>query len=288
MLQQSAIPIMAEDWTIKEVELIIVDYFQMLTLEIAGKPYNKAQHRRAILPFLNQRSESSIEFKHQNISAVLARLGLPYINGYKPAWNYQKLLEETVIKYVSANRELERSFEMFADTTPVTYEKQIVFETFKEDSPPRQPLVLEPESTYQRRPVKVNYIELEQANKVIGISGEKLVMDYEKWRLITEGKASLVDKIEWVSQTKGDGLGFDILSRNSNGTDRYIEVKSTKLTKEAPIFFSKNEFDFSFENKSNYYLYRVFNLKENPKLFIVNGAFADICNHEALNYKGWF
>jgi hypothetical protein len=40
-----------------------------------------------------------------------------------------------------------------------------------------------------------------------------VAIDYERWRLVKAGKESLVDKIEWVSQTQGDGLGFDILSK---------------------------------------------------------------------------
>ena len=33
---------------------------------------------------LDGRSKGSIEFKHQNVSAVLVDMGLPYIDGYKP------------------------------------------------------------------------------------------------------------------------------------------------------------------------------------------------------------
>jgi len=43
----------------------------MLAAELAGAPYNKAAHRRALLPRLQNRSEQSIEFKHANISAAL-------------------------------------------------------------------------------------------------------------------------------------------------------------------------------------------------------------------------
>lgn len=57
----------------------------------------------------------------------------------------------------------------------------------------------------------MNYLEVEQANRLTGTSGEKIVMEYEKWRLLREGKESLADRIEWISQTQGDGLGFDIL-----------------------------------------------------------------------------
>ncbi|MBB6262391.1 hypothetical protein FHS77_002965 [Paenochrobactrum gallinarii] len=46
----------------------------MLADDIAGRRYSKAEHRRALLPLLNERSEGSVEFKHQNISAVLKGL----------------------------------------------------------------------------------------------------------------------------------------------------------------------------------------------------------------------
>ena len=50
----------------------------------------------------------------------------------------------------------------------------------------------------------------------------------------------------------------------------------------------KNEYDFSLANKSNYFLYRVFNLKEDPKLFMVAGAFDDFCHYRAVKFKGYF
>ncbi len=48
-------------WTDKENDLIVADYFAMLADDIAGRPYNKAEHRRALLPLLNDRSEGSVE-----------------------------------------------------------------------------------------------------------------------------------------------------------------------------------------------------------------------------------
>ena len=72
-------------WTDEENGLIVADYFAMLADDIAGRRYSKAEHRRALLPLLNDRSEGSVEFKHQNISAVLKGLGEDWIPGYKPA-----------------------------------------------------------------------------------------------------------------------------------------------------------------------------------------------------------
>jgi hypothetical protein len=79
------------NWTNQELDLIVSDYFLMLSDEAAGIPFNKAQHNRLLRSKID-RSEGSIEFKHQNISAVLQQLGLPRIRGYLPAANYQKAI----------------------------------------------------------------------------------------------------------------------------------------------------------------------------------------------------
>jgi hypothetical protein len=81
---------MAEDWSTSEVNIIVADYFQMLIEEIKGSTYDKTEHRRSILPFLKNRSEQSVEFKHRNISAVLAKileisfLGTPFADAIYP------------------------------------------------------------------------------------------------------------------------------------------------------------------------------------------------------------
>ncbi len=245
---------MAEDWTREEVEIIVAEYFEMLQKEQAGIPYSKTETRQRILPFLKNRSNGSVEFKNRNVSAVLARMGQPYIRGYLPAYNYQKvLLEDVVLAYLRRKPEIEDAFKCFAEVAPTPHEP--VFETMEETMPAKKMVLQEPELIY-RSPLKVNYIELEQANRAIGTTGESIALAYEKWRLIQAGKESLADKVEWVSETQGDGLGFDILSRNPDGTDRYIEVKSTKLTKEAPFFFSALEYDFSKRKRSNFHLSR--------------------------------
>ena len=75
-------------WRRIECELIVQDYMSMYGKEMRGEKYSKAEHRRGLQPKLNQRSEGSIEFKHQNISAALIDSGYPYIRGYKPAKNF--------------------------------------------------------------------------------------------------------------------------------------------------------------------------------------------------------
>jgi hypothetical protein len=87
---------MSRTWSREEVEATVADYFHMLTLALAGQQYNKTGHRRALMKKLDERTEGSVELKHQNISAVLNELGYPYIPGYKPLGNYQSLLFDVI------------------------------------------------------------------------------------------------------------------------------------------------------------------------------------------------
>src|SRR5262245_62172673 len=100
--QMSDREVAGTDWSREELDLIIADYFAMLREEQVGQGYSKAGHRRALMAHL-QRSEGSIEFKHQNISAVLMELGLPRISGYKPARNYQGAIFAAIDDYLAAN-----------------------------------------------------------------------------------------------------------------------------------------------------------------------------------------
>lgn len=276
---------MAEDWTQNEVEVIVAAYFDMLQKEQAGVRFIKSETRKKILPLLNDRSGPSIEFKNRNISAVLQRIGQPYIRGYLPAYNFQRILSDVVLSYLGKKPEVEETFKMFAQVEAEP--AKVNFNDMEVAMPKREAMVREPELAF-RSPVKVNYIEIEQSNSRVGRTGETIALEFEKWRLRKVGKEKFIDKVEWVSETKGDGLGFDILSRNDNGSDRYIEVKSTKLTREAPFFFSEREFAFSKQNHLNFYLYRIFDLKERPKLFIANGSYDQFCNLRPTQYKGSF
>src|ERR1700743_3742767 len=94
------VPKERRNWTDGELDLILADYFAMLNDEATGRPYSKAEHNRLLQRHID-RTEGSIEFKHQNISAVLLKLGLPRITGYVPAANYQKAIVPAIDRYLS-------------------------------------------------------------------------------------------------------------------------------------------------------------------------------------------
>jgi len=89
------------DWSPEELQAIVSDYMEMLDSELRGQKYRKADHRRNLLPKLTARTEGSVEFKHQNISAVLQEVGLQWIKGYRPASNYQQALKQVVLDAVN-------------------------------------------------------------------------------------------------------------------------------------------------------------------------------------------
>lgn len=277
---------MTIDWSNIELDLIISDYFSMLRLELSDIAYNKAEHRRNLLPLLNNRSEGSIEFKHQNISAVLAILGQPFIKGYLPRYNYQRLLEDKVIDYLTINLNIEELFKSFADKDvhPVRAYK---FDNFIVE-PPKTVGVTESIPPYKRNPIKINYLEKEQTNHKLGFSGEEMVITFERWNLIQLGKEKLAGQIRWISKEEGDGAGFDILSKNMYGSDKYIEVKTTKLSKETPFYFTRNELLFSSSHSDKYHLYRLFNFDKDAKMFVKQGSLESVCQSIPVAYKGFF
>jgi hypothetical protein len=278
---------MAVGWSKSEVDLAIADYMSMLSAELLGQPYNKTSHRNALLPFLSGRTPGSVERKHQNISAVLIELGLPYISGYKPLGNYQALLAEQVVAHLSASPDVIQvvgnSVDSPADPAMVSdYLDRLV-------EPPKPsdytyPMVREKPSG-PANPVKVNYLEKEARNASLGKAGELFVVEYEKARLVHSGKDQLAERIEHVSELYGDGLGFDVRSFEANGSDRLIEVKTTAGGKQTPFFVSRNELQVSREQNRAYHLYRVFGFRRDPRLFAVNGALDQVCRLEASVYS---
>jgi hypothetical protein len=273
---------MANNWSRAEVEATVADYFSMLRLELTGQKYNKTQRRRALMEKLSNRSEGSVELKHQNISAVLIEMGIPYIDGYKPRFNYQRSILPAVIgDFLRNNPEFQALFKEDSDAVPATPMVPSIqdFVDLMEDPPVREGgkavAIAKPRIIYN--PIGVNYAEREARNQMLGEAGEQFVINYERARLILAGKEALADRVEQVSLTQGPSAGFDILSYESNGSDRYIEVKTTKHGKSTPFFVTPNELRFSTENSSRYFLYRVFGFRELPRMFGLQGSLETHC-----------
>ncbi len=75
-------------WTDEEFAAAVAAYLEMLDAHQAGRPFTKAEFRRRLIEGpLSNRSEGSLEYRMQNISAILELQGRPYLPGYVPAGN---------------------------------------------------------------------------------------------------------------------------------------------------------------------------------------------------------
>src|SRR5258708_26143425 len=89
-----------KQWQDDELDAIVADYFAMLEDDLSGRPYVKSRHSQALMAQIG-RTHRSVEFKHQNISAVLDELGMPWIPGYIPKRKYQNAIFDAIDRYLT-------------------------------------------------------------------------------------------------------------------------------------------------------------------------------------------
>lgn len=272
-------------WSRKEVEATVSDYFEMLRAEIAGVPYSKARHRERLVRLLDGRSPTAVEFKHQNISAVLIERGSPYIAGYKPRSNYQALLAEVVSERLSMDQDLRELAAHDAERPIVIPEVEDILSVLRQPPTRRVETSRSSEAPPRRALVQVDYLEREARNRTLGAAGERFALNYERARLIHLGKEALAGKIEHISEQLGDGAGYDILSYEESGAPRLIEVKTTKYGDRTPFFVTKNELATSEAERDHYHLYRLYEFRASPEMFILRGAVSGTCSLDAASYR---
>lgn len=124
---------------------------------------------------------------------------------------------------------------------------------------------------------KVNYENESRKYRKYGDRGEKIVMMAEIDRVmndlhLTEKQAS--KKVIQMS-TRSDSYGYDILSVNPDGSNRYIEVKATTgKVGDVDFYYTENEFDKAKEYGKDYFIYLVFEIKsKKPKIWVIRNPF---------------
>jgi hypothetical protein len=273
---------MGEDWSQAEVELAVADYLDMLTLELRDERYVKADHWRALMPHLRNRSKGSIEFKYGNVSAALRDLGYPFVDGYKPYANYQAIVIDVVQQQLKKRQDLIALIEQDVSMPAIapTYDDILAALVNRPEPPEKKERSTKPVAWYEkpRKRGIVNYLETEASNRSLGEAGEEFIMKFEVARLASEGQERFAAKVERVSHTHGDAAGFDILSFEPDGRERLVEVKTTRYGKYTPFFLSRNEVHTSDAYTDQYALYRLFQFRKHPRLFILPGSVRTSCS----------
>lgn len=115
-----------------------------------------------------------------------------------------------------------------------------------------------PESKREFKGFVVDFEGKAKEQKDLGDKGEDLVKQREIEFLKEKNlhdKAALVEIVQ-------DGKGYDVLSFNEFGNEKFIEVKTTTGNEYSPFFLSENEIDFLRLHLNRYCIYRVYNYDE--------------------------
>lgn len=251
------------DWTDAENDLVVADYFAMLLAEFSGRSYNKAEHNRR-MQSLTGRPKGSIEFKHQNISAVLKAMGEAWIDGYKPRFNFQMSLADAVERWFKQNPQW----------------------LVRESMQPKELALREPASLWIGPPPTMGNEpppdELERTlaiakkydiagrdlrNQALGRAGESFALAHERHTLTHAGRGDLAQEVRWVADEDGDGAGYDISSFTPDGGSRLIEVKTTNGWERTPFHITRNELAVAERNRDEWCLLRLWNFSRAPKAF---------------------
>jgi hypothetical protein len=250
-----------KEWQDDELDAIVADYFNMLAADLAAQPYVKLKHSQALMARIG-RTHRSVEFKHQNISAVLDELGMPWIPGYKPKRNYQNAIFDAIDRYLTLHPVvLAATSGPAARTRPSTgiFVEAPPLSTANEPIPER----------LRRLVRKFDPVQRDHRNRSLGRAGEEFVIDVEKRRLTEAGLPDLARKVRWVATEDGDGAGYDVLSFNPGGNERLIEVKTTNGSSRTPFFLTRNECALANERPTDWQIYRVHLFALEPRIFTI-------------------
>lgn len=269
------------DWTEAEIALVVSDYFAMRAQYLRGEPFVKARHYEAIVAATG-RSKGSVERKYMNISAALEQLSLPWLKGYAPARNFQGALLKAVEQYVALEWE-----EELLTTDPAKTEPGLG-PLVLEDAPEPSGLIPSESPELERIARKFDPALRDARNRKTGLAGEKRVFESEKLRLTSEGRPDLASKVSWVSQELGDGAGYDILSYDRAGTERFLEVKTTIGHKRTPFYLTRNERDFAEEAAGRFRIFRLYDWGTTPKAFLIQPPLDTTLILESTSYRASF
>ncbi len=294
-----------DPWSAEEVRATIADYFEMFRLHLDGAGFTKTDRYRTLAARFPGRTWKAFEWKAQNVSAALLLLRRPFLPGLAPAANLQALVIEELERYLAAHPDWDQAFRDAAERDAgavaalLPSAEELAGDLASVAVPPPRSAAARPgraDRVAGRAPrVGVDYLAMEAANRSLGAAGEEFALRYEIARLLAAGRESLAGRVEHVARTRGDGLGFDILSYEPDSRERFVEVKTTGYAAETPFYVTANELDVSTREADRYHLLRVFDFPRprtaaavrlrRPRLFSLSGQMDRSCDLSPSVYR---
>lgn len=271
-------------WTNDEVDATVARYFDMLVMDVRGGRFVKESVYRELSARFPSRTVGSVGRKMSNVSAVLVGLGYPHLRGLAPLANYQHSLVDAVLQQLALRHSLDDLFVSNSVSSPIAAGP---VDITRETPVPVDVVTDVLYGADNAAPYRRNYLELEARNAALGRAGELAVVRREQEFLRKCGKSKLADRVEHVAQTQGDGLGYDVLSFDAYGREKWIEVKTTKYAAEVPFFITRRELAVSRSSPENFHLYRLyaFGSRRGVGMYSLRGNLADNCSLAPVNFE---
>jgi len=255
-----------DDWSLEEVQVAVSEYFRLYRAQIDGS-YTRKRDFKEALAAIPSRNESAVSRKFSNISAILADAQLPIIQGFTALGNKQTLLSAVLYDWVRDHPDI---FDRPITTTPPLVPNLAGAEV----DPPS--VIGVSRAKNERKAARVDFEARDERNRHLGRAGEQWALQVLKLELIAAGRSDLADRVAWVSDTLGDGLGYDIASFSTEGEPQLVEVKTTNGGQAAPFIVTANEIRASKE-ETGYVLMRVFGFSQNPRFYRLYGSVTQTC-----------
>ena len=204
------------------------------------------------------------KFKHQNIGAVLQGLGDAWIEGYKPAVNFQMSLVDADMRWITANPAWSVRAPSLSPLRHMNH-PQLLWKgpppTLRNTPPP-----VELEKMLAIA-CKFDIAGRDARNRALGRPGEDRVLQNERLTLKQVGQGAHAKKVWWLSKEDGDGAGYDIHSFGSDGRNRLIEIKTTTGWERTSFHISRNELAVADERREHWHLVRLWNFARDLRAF---------------------
>lgn len=268
-----------------------------------GKVSKSYQDHRAIMVYLNMRYPDKYYLYKYNMFVDFAELidytDLPKAGEIDLVFMFESMCD-MILKRVMQDAELLKKYESrrnkYYDPEYHLLVQDIVYSAIYFDNPEvldekdevdvKEFSLQAKESKVVLKGAHIDYIQEAKSNKEIGDAGEEFVYQYERDE-VKKYKLGDDKQVRRVAKLDGDGLGYDILSYDKYGNEKYIEVKTTSGSEDGHIFITANELAQSEKFPEQYYLYRVYEFDKanfKGKISIRKGSLKDLCI-SAQTYK---
>lgn len=167
-------------------------------------------------------------------------------------------------KYV-LKRSVDHDFQKLKKTTKLDPMSTLARDLSKVTAQEPKEIVV-PEKHYRIARKIDNWDEINKKRRLTGLEGEEIVVVLEQEFLKSISRDDLSQKVSHVSVKEGDGLGYDVLSFFEDGKEKYIEVKSTKISFSSPFSISRNELGFLKEHNEDSFIYHVLLSEDEPQI----------------------